>query len=786
MTKASRGLIVVKKKSQKSALKPAENSQTKQDLTQNSKPNLKAENSQPKTTKNSQPKAVKNPQTKSRDLQNSRQAQPEMATSNKGYTMTRRLEIANFRNLGIGKVENLELNADATKGDLLILIGENNSGKSNVLRALQAFGRDDGKITDDDKPNFIGNDKNPNLRLVYRELCPKNSATSQQDEYGFIELTYSEQKSEIIDEQKTIEAFKGKIEELREFIEDESDLNELQEELESFSSPLYRTKLEVWYEKLKGVLFEKIEWVRYSAYYSSNSVYYECRKNINLLDEQFEYFDDDDMDLANKQKEFDSLRKKWQKLKDELESNGSRLEQSHINELQEHYTKLQELFFPQNEFDELLRYEHAEITDKMPKDFKKKFGIKPCPQVIFYNEKRLKDDDLSVKPENLENSSFFPSLFEVLGDNGKWLEIINEHYDSQKSFQRRELIKNINKRLKDTVSKRFNELYYNSDKDEIYGFELGLEDGKIEFYLYKNDISQKLSQQSEGFKWFFNFFFNFLHAQSLEKGDIVLIDEFGANLSIPAQRDLRDFLKDYAKQNALTFIISTHSPFLADMDFLDELRIIRQKGDGSSEIKNSFSLLDEGETDALREIKQAFGVQHFWGLKRFVFVEGITDYNYLTKFKRLYEAEKGLKRGEGLNFAFLPVNGLGKFEDGEETLTKKQEQLIEQLPKIAKANKDNCAILLVDNDKAGQAIKKAVKARENRDLVVITLDDAFDENAHIGVIESLFSAKDERNLGGKGTLPSQNFKNNHEPDKESKERFYRLLEYLNGYTEADE
>ena len=109
--------------------------------------------------KNSQPK-VKNSQTKSRDLQNSRKPQPEMADFNeKGQTMTlqRKLEIANFRNLGIGGKAVLELNADATKGDLIILVGENNSGKSNVLGALQAFG--DKSISEDDKPNFIEEDE---------------------------------------------------------------------------------------------------------------------------------------------------------------------------------------------------------------------------------------------------------------------------------------------------------------------------------------------------------------------------------------------------------------------------------------------------------------------------------------------------------------------------------------------------------------------------------------------------------------------------------------------------
>ncbi|TQR61618.1 hypothetical protein [Campylobacter troglodytis] len=95
-------------------------------------------------------------------------------------TLQRKLEIANFRNLGIGKVENLELNADATKGDLIILVGENNSGKSNVLGALQAFG--DKSISEDDKPNFIDEDKEPSLRLVHSSKKLIDSYFRQLDE----------------------------------------------------------------------------------------------------------------------------------------------------------------------------------------------------------------------------------------------------------------------------------------------------------------------------------------------------------------------------------------------------------------------------------------------------------------------------------------------------------------------------------------------------------------------------------------------------------------------------
>ena len=607
--------------------------------------------------------------------------------------------------------------------------------------------------------------------MIYKETHSKNSATNQQDKYGFVELTYSEQKT--IDKELTFDAFEIKIEELIEFF-DENNLNEFQKNLENFlknNNPTYQ-ELKVYYDKLQNILFKKINWKK-DRY---DNRYFSCKENINLINEEFEYFND--INLINKQKEFNNLYKKWQILKNKLErSYYNRIEVDSINQLQKYYIKLQKIFFPPNEFDELLHYKYTELTDSTPNNFEEKFGIATFPNIIWHEEEELENDDLSIEPENIKNSNFFSSLFEILNDDRKNLKNIQKYYNNQKISYKIEIAENINECLKNTVTKRFNELYHNNDKNEFYSFKLGIEDNKIEFYILKNNVSQKFSQQSVGFKWFFNFFFNFLYTQNLKKGDIVLIDEFGANLSIPAQRDLRSFLKNYTKQNGITFIISTHSPFLVDLDYLDELRIINQKEKSISEIKNSFSIFDENEVDALREIKQAFGTQNLINLEHFIFVEEITDYNYLIKFKLLYEIEKNSK----LNLAFLPINGLGKFEDDENILTEKQKQLIEQLPKIAKANKDKCAILLVDNDKA---IKEYINENKTKNLTVFTFNELL-KNNYIKTIESIFSLKDRQNLNDKKIMKSQNFKNNYEPDNESKERFYKLLEYLNNYIQKD-
>lgn len=479
------------------------------------------------------------------------------------------------------------------------------------------------------------------------------------------------------------------------------------------------------------------------------------------------------------QSKFTKLKKEWEFLKEKWRF-GYRQD---FEMIEKFYASLQELLFPKDEFEkQILRYEGSKCSVKsaIDKDFETRFGIKANPKIFFYKPTRLKDSDLSTTPNELENSVFFKSLCAALQDD-KW-QLLIKHYKEKKSAQRGQLEKEINQRIQEIISKRFNKLY---GKDEAYSFNLRLEENKLEFLLHKNGEALRLNEQSSVFERFFNFFFNFLHAQTLNKGDLVLIDELETHFSVPAQRDLRAFLKAYAKKNGITFIATTHSPFLADIEHLDELRIIEQQDDGWAGIINDFSLFSKDKTrvDALKDIKKAFGVQGLVS-KRVIFVEGITDYNYLIKFKQLYQQEKK----ETLNLAFLPVGGLG---DPKNSNDEKAKHLIQELPKLT----DRHAILLVDNDDKGKSFQK--QAEKCKDLTVVRIDEAFEDSqakSTIKEIETLFSQADREKYKEiftakskpieSGSVASRLFKNGNfkngdfKLEEQTKENFFTLLEYL--------
>ncbi|WP_367711906.1 AAA family ATPase [Helicobacter pylori] len=281
-----------------------------------------------------------------------------------------------------------------------------------------------------------------------------------------------------------------------------------------------------------------------------------------------------------------------------------------------------------------------------------------------------------------------------------------------------------------------------SEEKEYTAYEI-----KLEIHDCRKSDNQKpiiLSQQSTGFQWAFNFMFGFLYNVgsnfSFNKNIIYVMDEPATHLSVPARKDFRKFLKEYAHKNHVTFVLATHDPFLVDTDHLDEIRIVEKETEGSA-IKNNFNYpLNNAskDSDALDKIKRSLGVgQHVFHnpqKHRIIFVEGITDYCYLSAFK-LYLYYKEFKDNP-IPFTFLPISGLkNNPNDMKETIQKLCEL-------------DNNPIVLTDDDRKCDFDQNATSKRfkkaneEMHDL--ITILQLSDCDRHFKQIEDCFSANDRK------------------------------------------
>ncbi len=324
-----------------------------------------------------------------------------------------------------------------------------------------------------------------------------------------------------------------------------------------------------------------------------------------------------------------------------------------------------------------------------------------------------------------------------------------------------------------------------SEEKEYTAYEI-----KLEIHDCRKSDNQNepiiLNQQSTGFQWAFNFMFGFLYNVgsnfSFNKNIIYVMDEPATHLSVPARKEFRKFLKEYAHKNHVTFVLATHDPFLVDTDHLDEIRIVEKETEGSV-IKNHFNypLNNAGkDSDALDKIKRSLGVdQHVFHnpqKHRIIFVEGITDYCYLSAFK-LYFNEREYKDNP-IPFTFLPISGLKNDSNAMKGTIKKLCEL------------DNHPIVLTDDDRkcvfnqktTSERFKRANKYLGNP-ITILQLSDC---DRCFKQIEDCFSANDrEKYAKNKRKELAMAFKTrllysgkDDVVSEETKENFKKLFEWI--------
>lgn len=395
--------------------------------------------------------------------------------------------------------------------------------------------------------------------------------------------------------------------------------------------------------------------------------------------------------------------------------------------------------------------------------YNKLFNI-PKKYLQKINQESLKEIKQSKYPFNIEAKGEY--------NNNVWqLEFFNDKSSFLFKINFTEILENIaeileynmQSRIDSLIAKEFNELLAIAQDDHQDHYQLKIRvrhnnkffrekctayEIKLEIHDCRKSDNQKpiiLSQQSTGFQWAFNFMFGFLYNVgsnfSFNKNIIYVMDEPATHLSVPARKEFRKFLKEYAHKHNTTFVLATHDPFLVDMDHLDEIRIVEKKEEGSA-IENTFNYsLKNGanrNSDALDKIKRSLGVSqnvfHNPQKHRIIFVEGTTDYCYLSAFK-LYFNEREFKN-DPIPFTFLPISGLKK-EPNE------MKETIQKLRKL-----DNNPIVLIDDDrKDGSDPQKAKSEQFKRaneempDPITILQLSSCDEN--FKQIEDCFSANDK-------------------------------------------
>lgn len=329
-------------------------------------------------------------------------------------------------------------------------------------------------------------------------------------------------------------------------------------------------------------------------------------------------------------------------------------------------------------------------------NFKERFNIDLVGKVFEYKSEPFSDKDLESRWTNISNSRLFSALFKALSYD---IAIVEDRYQTYKQLDGygilKDLQEDINQKLP-KVANDFNKLYNSPSK---YSFEIDLSKDEIHFLIRKGNQRVVLKNEATGFIYFFNMYFGLLYDGSLKPGDIITMDEPATNLSVPAQKELRAFLKDFAIRNQVLILCATHCPFLISPDNLDELRIVSCDENGIASIDNEYTLLSK-HSKATVDVKRALTIENYQIIKpgsKVVFVESMEEYNILTAFKKVLDIE-------GINdIYFFPI---GKVDEDED--------IAKLMDEIRRINKQNPIILLPNGTafkRIGDYCQKDAKSR---------------------------------------------------------------------------
>lgn len=170
------------------------------------------------------------------------------------------------------------------------------------------------------------------------------------------------------------------------------------------------------------------------------------------------------------------------------------------------------------------------------------------------------------------------------------------------------------------------------------------------------DVEINLNERSRGFQWFFSFYMSF--AADTKGGAaadaVLLLDEPGLYLHAKSQRDLLNhFEEDFHNQ----IIYTTHSPFMVPTHNLETVRTVSISEEHGTAVSNNLS----GDSKTLFPLQAALGYDLaqslFVGPNNLV-VEGVTDFWVLSSISEYLSESGGIAIENGITIT--PCGGAQK------------------------------------------------------------------------------------------------------------------------------
>jgi len=186
------------------------------------------------------------------------------------------------------------------------------------------------------------------------------------------------------------------------------------------------------------------------------------------------------------------------------------------------------------------------------------------------------------------------------------------------------------RRARRLISTRLSEIW----KQEKIDFQISATEDILRVNLEEPiSISAPPEERSEGFKWFLSFFAEFsVETQKQLKDTLILLDDPAIYLHPKGQKDLLTILEGVGENNQV--IYTTHSPFLINKNFPGRTRLLTKEDKGTIINNKPYS---NGKLRFWEPLRSAIGVSLgdslFLGIKNLI-VEGVSDQIILTGFNQ--------------------------------------------------------------------------------------------------------------------------------------------------------
>ena len=348
--------------------------------------------------------------------------------------------------------------------------------------------------------------------------------------------------------------------------------------------------------------------------------------------------------------------------------------QNKMNELEQFFNSLPDTISNKQEFQSQYQQIHLHIQKNLPEAIIS-YLTERLPNFIYFENTKIIDGQIylptfinNLNSNNLKESEIITKTLLNLAElNAESLYLKHnstgdQHAEHKKSDHLSLLLNNASK----LVSKKINDVWSQSNHDIV--FDVNCEHFNV-WIVNKNDQTKlPLKEESRGYQWYFSFYTIFsAESENNHKNAILLLDEPGLFLHPKGQKDfLGEVLPSIAKKNQILY--TTHLPFMVDLLNPKNIRTVTLKViESDDETKKTISEISNkqwtNDTEALFPLQSALSydmAQSMFIGKKNLIVEGMSDIRILNVMSSILK--KYDKTHLRADITLVPAGGASRSE----------------------------------------------------------------------------------------------------------------------------